>query len=196
MNYPLQLNFKIFTFAPQVRVTDSSGLLRYYVKQKLFKLKEAVGVFADADQVEKIFDIKADRIIDFSARYNFTNATGTGLGAVKRKGMKSLFRAHFEIMEEGAEAPVMTIRETNPISRFLDGLFSQLPLIGMLSGYLFHPTYSVTRTDGTEVMTMKKLPAFFEGKFAVDKVGEMSEPEETNVLLSLLMMVLLERSRG
>ncbi len=196
MNYPLQLSFKIMAFAPQVRVTDSSGTLRYYVKQKLFKLKEAIGVFADEKRTQKVFDIKADRVLDFSARYNFTDIAGERLGAVKRRGMKSLFKAHFDVLEEGNDSPVMSIRETNPWSRFFDALFSQIPVLGMLSGYVFHPTYSVTREDGTEVMTMKKLPAFFEGKFAVDKVGELSESEETSVLLSLLMMVLLERSRG
>ena len=50
MNYPLQLSFKILAIARQLSVTDTTGRLVFYVKQKAFKLKEAVTVFADAEQ--------------------------------------------------------------------------------------------------------------------------------------------------
>ena len=93
----------------------------------------------------------------------------------------------------------MTIQEENPWTRLLDGLFASLPLVGALSGYVFHPVYRVSRRDGTvvmRVMRMSKQPAFFEGKFRVDKLAELSAADETRVLLSLLMMILLERARG
>jgi len=45
-------------------------------------------------------------------------------------------------------------------------------------------------------MRLKKEPAFFQGKFSIEKLAEMSEEEETQILLSLIMMVLLERQRG
>jgi hypothetical protein len=43
---------------------------------------------------------------------------------------------------------------------------------------------------------LTKQPAFFEGKFGLDKLTEISQIEEQRALLSLLMMVLLERTRG
>ena len=46
MNFPLTLNFKKLALSPQISVTDASGRLLFYVKQKAFKLKEAVTVFA------------------------------------------------------------------------------------------------------------------------------------------------------
>ena len=62
---------------------------------------------------------------------------------------------------------------------------------------MFHPEYAVTRTDGVEVIKLKKLPAFFEGKFRIERTAEFTDDaEEQRVLLSLLMMTLLERSRG
>lgn len=197
MNYPLQMSFKIVALAPQIRVTDASGQLQFYVKQKLFKLKEAVGVFADEAQTNKLFDINADRVIDFSAKYNFNDANGQPIGAVKRQGMKSLFKAHFDIFANGTDQPAMTIQETNPWTKFFDALFTQIPIAGMFSGYVFHPKYEIARTDGTAVMRLEKLPAFFEGKFQIDKVGEFTdEAEEKRILLSVLMMLLLERARG
>jgi len=47
MNYPLQLSFKIVAFAPQLKVTDANGATVCFVRQKMFKLKEAVEVFTD-----------------------------------------------------------------------------------------------------------------------------------------------------
>lgn len=45
-------------------------------------------------------------------------------------------------------------------------------------------------------MRLVKEPAFLEGKFRVESLGPMREDEELRALLSLLMMVLLERARG
>lgn len=194
MQYPLDLSFKIMALAPQISVTDASGGLVFYVKQKLFKLKEEITVFADAKQTQPLYKINADRVLDFSARYHFTDVNGAELGSVKREGMRSLWRAHYDIFE--GDALVMTIREENPWVKVLDGLFGQIPFIGMFSGYLFHPAFLVSRSDGTVVMRLKKQPAFLESKFTIEKQAELDEGRETRVLLSLLMMLLLERSRG
>ncbi len=194
MQYPLGLNFKIMALAPQISVTDASGQQVLYVKQKLFKLKEAVTVFADSAQTRPLYTINADRIIDFSAQYHFTDLTGLPLGSVKRDGMKSLWRSRYNILN--GSSPNLVIREENPWIKVVDGLVGQIPLVGMFSGYLLHPAYLVSREDNTGVMRLVKMPAFFEGKFKIEKLAELSQTEETRILLSLLMMVLLERSRG
>ena len=107
--------------------------------------------------------------------------------------MKSLWRARYEIVN-GSRA--MTIQEANPWAKVGDALFGEIPIVGMFSGYLFHPEYVVAREDGTPVMRLKKQPAFFQGKFSIEKLAELSAEDETRILLSLIMMVLLERARG
>jgi hypothetical protein len=194
VNYPLQLSFKILAIARQLSVTDATGRLVFYVKQKAFKLKETVTVFADAEQTQPLYTIGADRVIDFSARYHFTDQRGTVLGSVKRQGMKSLWRSRYDIMD--GEAVTMTIQEANPWAKVLDGLFGEIPIIGMFAGYVFHPAYNVLRPSGEPVMHLVKEPAFLEGKFRIEKMAALSEDEELRALLSLLMMVLLERARG
>jgi uncharacterized protein YxjI len=194
VQYPLDLSFKALALGPQVSVKDATGRLVFYVKQKAFKLKEDVTVFADEQQTQPLYRIKADRVLDWSARYDITDPGGASLGAVKRQGMKSLWRSRYEILE-GA-APVMTIAEENPWAKVVDSLFGAIPLVGLFAGYLFHPRYAVSRPDGSVVMRVEKQPAFLEGKFRVDKVLVLGDVEERRVLLSLLMMVLLERARG
>lgn len=194
MNYPLSLSFKILAIAPQISVFDASGQLRLYVKQKAFKLKEAVTVFADQGQTQPLFSINADRVFDFSARYHFSDTRGANLGSIKRQGMRSLWKAHYDLLD--GDTPIFTIREENGWVKVMDALLGELPIIGMFSGYLFHPTYIVTRGNGQPVMRLSKEPAFFEGKFRIDQLAPLNEMEEMRVVLGILMMVLLERARG
>jgi len=194
LNYPLDISFKVVALAPQISVTDASGNLIFYVKQKLFKLKEAVTVFADAQQTQPLYKMGADRVLDFSARYNFTDQQGTPLGAVKRQGMKSLWKARYDILD--GDAVMMTIQEENPWVRVIDGFFNQIPIVGLFSGYMFHPAFLVMRPDETVVMRVQKQPAFFEGKFTIEKQAEFDDAEEKRIMLSVLMMLLLERTRG
>ena len=194
MEYPLQVSFKIMTIGSKFSVTDRDGNILFYVKQKLFKLKEAVKVFTDTTQTNQLYTINADRIIDFSARYNFTDMGGRSLGSVKRKGMRSMFRAHYEIYDE--QNQLMTIHEESVFVRLMDALFKSIPCINICSGLVFHPSYLIARLDGTEMMRVKKQAAFFEGKFKIEKLAEMSEFEEAQILLSIMMMLLLERTRG
>jgi hypothetical protein len=196
MNYPIDLSFKLLALASQIRVTDASGNMLGYVKQKMFKLKEDIQVFADEGQTNQLFGIKANKIIDFSAKYNFTDRNGTPLGSIQRKGMRSIWKAHYEIYDE-RENPVMEIHEESAWVKVFDALVGQVPIVGAFTGYMFNPAYLVTRTGGGAVVArLAKQPAFFEGKFQLTQQGQMNEMEETRVLLSVLTMTLLERARG
>ncbi|BAZ40917.1 hypothetical protein NIES4101_68790 [Calothrix sp. NIES-4101] len=194
MQYPLQLTFKFWAFSPQISVVDAQGSLQFYVKQKLFKLKEAITVFADAERTRSLYYIKADRIIDFSARYDFTDENGAIIGAVKRQGLKSLWRARYDVFN--GESVSFTIQEKNPWVKVADALFQEIPLVGMLSGFVFNPTYLVLRADGAVVMRLEKIPSFLSRQFTIKALDSLNEKEEKQVLLSLMMMLLLEKNRG
>lgn len=195
MNYPLQLSFKLLALASQIYVRDANGQLLGYVKQKLFKLKEDINVFADESQTQKLFNIRADRIIDFSAGYTFTSASGQTIGGLKRRGMRSIFKANYEIYDASG-SQVMNIHEENAWIKVVDSLLGEVPILGMFTGYFFNPAYIVARNDNTPVARLQKQPAFFEGIFKLEKLAEVNEDEETRVLLSVLTMTLLERARG
>lgn len=194
MKFPLQLSFRILVIAPQISVTDARGRLTHYVRQKAFKLREAVKVFADERQTRQLFAIEADRVLDFNAAYRITDKDGGYVGTLRRKGMRSLWSAHYEILCPGGET--FTIREENPWTKVLDGIFSDLPIIGLFSGYLFHPAYRVTRSDGTAVLRVHKLAAFMEGRYQIDALQPPPEEMQDAMLLGAFMMLLLERMRG
>ncbi len=194
-NYPLDLNFK-FSLVPQISVLDSSGQEIVYVKQKVFKIKEAISVYSNRSQSEILFNIDADRVIDFSARYNFRDSSGNLFGSVKRQGIKSILKAHYDIFENNSDIPSMLIQEENSLIRFADGCLNQIPIVGLFMGYFLNPSYIISRSNGTEVMRLQKMPSFMEGKFQLQKLTELEKFEDDRILLSVIMMTLLERTRG
>lgn len=195
MKYPINLSFKILALASQIYIRDADNALLGYVKQKMFKLKEDINVFADEQQTQHLYNIKADRILDFSANYRFSEASGSAIGSIKRKGMRSIFKAHY-VISDASGNQVMEIREENGWIKVVDAVIGELPIIGMFTGYFFNPSYIVSRSETDQVARLAKEAAFFEGKFQLTPIGQMSEAEEALVLLSVLTMTLMERSRG
>ncbi|MGC4016717.1 MAG: hypothetical protein QM755_19715 [Luteolibacter sp.] len=196
LQYPLQLSFKILALASQATVTDATGRTVIYTKQKLFKFREHVEIFTDNTRSTLLAEIKTRKVIDWSARYMFTDAQGGAIGSVGRRGWRSIWRAHYESFNPGDEVPDFSIREENPGAKVMDALLGEIPLVGLLTGYLFHPKYLATRSSGEGAMRLTKEPAFFEGRFKIDKLTDLSPREEMNLILSFMMLVLLERRRG
>lgn len=197
MPYPITMTFKILAIAPQIFVRDANGNELMYVKQKLFKLKEAIQVFSDQAATTQRYEIKADRVIDFSARYNFSDYQGLTLGAIKRQGLRSLWRANYDILR--GETVVYQVREESALIKVLDALFGELPFVGFLSGYVFNPAYLVKLPGetGQTVLRFVKKPSLLESNFIIEKhVDDLSQPDEELLLLSILTTVLLERRRG
>jgi uncharacterized protein YxjI len=195
MNFPLNLTFKIVALAPQISVTDASGQQLMYVKQKFLKLKEAITIYADESQSQPLYYINANRILDISAAYTITDAHGQKLGSMRRHGMKSFWKAHYEIFNQ-ADIHILTIREANPWIKVLDSLIGEVPVLNLFTGYFLHPEYHITRGSKEPEIVIKKQAAFFEGKFTIEKTGSIDKHEEIPALLGILMMVLLERHRG
>jgi hypothetical protein len=195
MRFPLDLRFKIMAVAPQISVTDASGTLLFYVKQKAFKLKESVTVFQDEAQTRPLYQMTADRVLDISAQYRIEEVDGAPLGVLQRHGMRSLWRAHYEVHRGGVT--LLAIGEENPWVKLLDGLIGEIPIVGLFSGYVLHPAYRLSRSGAEAgVLRAVKRPALFEGRYAIERLQALPETDQTLAVLSLLMMLLLERSRG
>ena len=195
MQFPLQLTFKVTTLSNDFVATDATGNTIAYVRQKMLRLLEEVQVFNNESRSELNYTIRANRWLDFNSTYTFTNRTGYEAGRIVRKGWASLWKAHYEIFDEKQQSDLI-IREENPWAKIFDSMLGEIPLLGILSGYLFHPSYIVTRPNGTEVVRLTKQPSFWGRKFNVDKLAIFESGEEERIVLGLMMMILLERQRG
>jgi hypothetical protein len=110
--------------------------------------------------------------------------------------MKSIWRAHYEVFSPMGGAPAFTIREENPMAKIVDAVLGEIPIVGLFTGYMIHPKYLATRPDGTPVMRLTKQASLLERRFTIDLLSPADEGEQAALVMSFLMMILLERSRG
>jgi uncharacterized protein YxjI len=195
LQYPVKLIFNIGTLSNDFSAKDANGGTIAYVKQKLFKLKEDISVFDDESQNAINYKIKADRWIDFSAAYSITDKDGKELGKVARKGWKSLWKAEYILIDQN-QRPQSKIQEENGWIKVWDGLLSEIPFVGIFSGYFFNPSYLVLNNSGEKIVRLKKESSFWGRKFDITKIGTTDNDDDERIMLGLMMMVLLERRRG
>ncbi|MHC4692299.1 MAG: hypothetical protein ACYS67_06130 [Planctomycetota bacterium] len=121
---------KILTiFGAKFHVYNTEGELILFSKQKAFKLKEDIRVFADESMAAERLVIKARQIVDFSAAYDVVDPSeDRKIGALRRKGWKSLVRDSWEFLDENDQVVAM-VEEDNLllslIRRFLTNLIPQ-----------------------------------------------------------------------
>jgi hypothetical protein len=194
LNYPLELSFKIATIGTRVRVVDAAGRQIAYLRKKKFRLKEDVRVYEDENQMRELFRIRADRVVDFGASYAVSGSDGRPLGAVRQRGVRSIWKSSYEVSNPNGKT-IGVIHEENPFVKVLDSLAEAIPFADALGGLFFNPAYLVD-LGGEIVLRMKKERSIFESRFRLDKLGDFSEEEEDLLLASLMMVFLLERDRG
>ncbi|MCS6884920.1 MAG: hypothetical protein RMM17_00550 [Acidobacteriota bacterium] len=126
-NYTLRKKFKLFGKAFHVYGPDGQTVM-FYVEQKAFKLREEIKVYSAESNAETLV-IKARSIIDFSGVYDVIDSLrNQKVGALQRKGLESIFRDEWTIMNE-YDSPIGTIKEDSAalalVRRFLLNLIPQ-----------------------------------------------------------------------
>lgn len=90
--------FKIF--GNDFYIYDDNDQQVFYSKMKGLKLKEDLRVYGSEEMNEELLVITTDQILDFGAKYTVTDPqTGEEVGAVKRKGMKSLVKDEWVFLD-------------------------------------------------------------------------------------------------
>lgn len=193
--YPYDFRFRIGTIHNDFVAKDATGNTKAFVKQKLFKFKEHVEVFSDESRSERLYDIRADKWLDFNTTYTITGSNDRHMGRLARKGWRSLWKASYELYNEKDQQDLV-IQEKNAWVKVADSVFCEIPVLGLVSGYLFNPSYTVKRPDGTLVATFTKQASFFGRKFQLNQDAPFNNGEELRIQLGVMMMALLERRRG
>lgn len=149
----------MFTFlGASFRIFGPEGNLQFFVKQKAFKLKEELTVFADEGQTRPMLRINARRRLDVSATYDVADAnTGETVGALRRMGLKSLFRDEWEILAPGGDAVIGKIMEDSGVMALVRRFLLK-----------FIPQTFHVAVGGTEVGVIKQRFSLFALTYDVD----------------------------
>ncbi len=116
-------------FGAKFRIFDMNEGLVATSKQKAFKLKEDVRVYSDEAMATELLTMSARQVVDFSASYDIVDAvTGEKVGAIRRRGMKSIFKDEWVILDV-EDVAIGTIKEDSAglafLRRFLTNLIPQ-----------------------------------------------------------------------
>lgn len=125
--YTVRRKFKLLGGAFHIYGPD--GNIAFYSKQKAFKLKEDIRVYTSEDMQTDALFIHARSILDFSAAYDVVEpGTGYKIGALKRKGLKSVLRDEWTVMDEN-DQEIGLIQEDSMalalVRRYLTNLLPQ-----------------------------------------------------------------------
>ncbi len=123
------LKRQVFALTGKFRFFDPSGKLVLFSEQKMFKLREDIRVYSDESKTQEVLMIKARQIVDFSAAYDVVDsATGEKVGALRRKGLASLLRDEWEVLDVGDNVVGKLFEDSMGLAlvrRFLSGLVPQ-----------------------------------------------------------------------
>jgi len=119
--------FKIFGNA--FHIYDSVGQVAFYSRQKAFRLKEDLRLYTGEDMRTEILSMRARSILDFGVTFDvFDSLTGAKVGALRRKGFKSMIQDEWLILDP-EDREIGLVQEDSVllalIRRFLTNLVPQ-----------------------------------------------------------------------
>lgn len=125
--------FKIFGGA--FHIYDPMGQVAFYSKMAAFKLKEDIRLYTGEDMRTEVLAIRARQILDIAATYDvYDSATNEKVGALKRKGLKSILKDEWIVMDPD-DREIGLIKEDSMllalVRRFLTNLIPQTFIVEM-----------------------------------------------------------------
>lgn len=166
------------------RFYDPAGNLVLFSEQKMFKLKEDIRVYSDESKSQEVLVIKARSIIDFSAAYDVMDAaSGQKVGALRRKGLKSILRDEWEVLDVN----------DNPVGLLFEDNMTLALLRRLVVGNLLPQNYDLTLGD-QRVADLKQRFNLFRYELDIDL--SMDTANRLDPRLALAAGILLAAVEG
>ena len=165
-------------FERTFRVFTMDGQLIMRVRHPLLRFREQFTVFADEGETTPILEIRARQMIAINFTFDVVDAaTGAALGSVQKRGMRSLVRDRFLILDpSGAEIGMMEEQGASILRRFVPILTSK------------HSVFM----NGQEVGRMRQLFRFFTKEFEIQIVPGQADPR---FILACALLALIAEAR-
>ena len=147
-------------FGQSFHIFDSNDQVCFFAKLKAFKLKEDIRIFADTEQQNELLRIQARSVIDFGATYDVIDSVeDLKLGALRRKGLKSILRDSWLILDDNDEE-IGTLSEDG-------GALALLRRLGGFGSLIMPQTFTV-EINGQQVASFRQRRNPFIAKLDLD----------------------------
>ncbi|MBD3370946.1 hypothetical protein GF402_11380 [Candidatus Fermentibacteria bacterium] len=175
--------FKIFGGAFHVK--DSSGETVMYSTQKAFKLREDMSIWASERKERELLKIRTPQILDWGATYFVTDSTtGEEVGAIARKGLKSVVRDEWKFLSAEQEE-IGTLTESGWARAIISRLIKLVP-----------QKYVIRSSDGREISTVKQHFNIFILKYTMD-IHEPYPPIDRRLMIAMgILLCAIEGRQG
>lgn len=161
-------------------IFDGSGQLAFFAKQKAFAWKEKLTIFRDRGQTQPMVTVNARQISDFNVTFDIADAaTGDKVGAARRKGLKSLFKDEWSVLDTSDREVGLMVES--------GGLLSALRRLIDLLRFL-PQSYTIT-LNGQEEATVRQRFNFFRLRYDVEVTGSGIDPRMVVGLVVLLLAI-------
>lgn len=119
---------KVFSIVgAKLHIYNSAEDLVLFSQMKAFKLKEDIALYTDESMSKELLRIKARSVIDFSATYDVHDSeTGEHLGALRRKGLKSIVKDEWVILDRH-DSEIGLVKENSTVMALLRRFITLIP---------------------------------------------------------------------
>ena len=160
------------------RVFTGDGQLIMYIQHPIFKLREEFMVYADEAKTRPLLLVKSRQVIAINFSYDVSDAqNGRLLGSVQKKGLRSIVRDKFIILDPfGTEIGYAEEQGASILRRFFPILTSK------------HAIF----VGGQQVAYIRQLFRFFTKEFTVDTQPTSVDPR---FVLAVALLALIAEAR-
>ena len=165
-------------FERTFRVFTMDGQLVMFVRHPLLRLREEFMVYADEGMQQPLLRVKSRQMVAINFSYDVTDAaSGELLGTVQKRGLRSLFRDRFLILDaSGAEIGYAEEQGASILRRMF-------PLLTSKHAIFFH---------GVQAAFMRQIFRFFIKEFEVELAPSSAEPR---FVLAVALLALMAEAR-
>jgi uncharacterized protein YxjI len=163
-----------------VDITTPDGQPVLFCQQKAFRLREDIRVYTDQGKTQELLHLQARHILDFSGAFDITWVpTGEWLGTVRRQGLKSIVRDHWDVLDRDGNVTA-TIEE--------DSL--ALALVRRLLTALVPQRYDYKNAAGELLAEMDQFfnPFVYKARLRFRDYGT-GQPQDRRLLLATALLL-------
>jgi len=177
---------KVLTVGNKYWIEDPNGNLLAYTKQKLFKLKEDIRIYADESMSFELFHIKQEQIFDVWGTFAVIDtATNMKIGYVKRSLMSEIARDAWEFYDTNNQ----------PIGKVYEKSLGEALVRKFIPGGGLVPETMVLEVGGQQVAEVRQQFKIIGDIWDMD-CSRVPPTLDRRVLLScLILMGCIERDR-
>jgi hypothetical protein len=172
---PIANLYRISTLGPG----ETPGEPLAFVRQKKLALKEDIRFFADENEREELFRLKARAMMELAARYDVLAPSGESYGVLQKVFGASLLRSSWRLLDP-QEQEIGKAYERSSSVALLRRLIDFVPY-GEFVPVLFHFTIEV---DGRPVGELRR-PVGFRDRYVLDLTGDTERRIDRRLAVAL-----------